>query len=99
MSVSAPATCTVVSPLPVTTVLLVQIVRNPSDDQEHSGDASFQLGAFGADPTLGSFSAMRVLPAQAGSNSVSLTLDNPSSGGTLYCSAIMTVLFVNQPLP
>ena len=96
---SATGTCSVVEPLPISSVLAAQIETNPADRSPHAGDAWFSLGGAGAAPSEGSFGVMRVLPAATGENIVYLNVDNPSAGGKMYCSASMTVLFRSQQLP
>ena len=97
--VSATGTCGVVEPLPITSVLSAQIETDPTAQDVNSGDSFLELGGGGADPTEGSFTAARVLSATAGGHTVYLNIDNPSSGGKMYCSATMIVLFTSQQLP
>jgi hypothetical protein len=96
--VSATGTCGVVEPLPIRSVLAAQIETEPTARDPSSGDALFELGGAGAAPTQGSFSATRALAVTAGLNTVYLNIDNPSTGGMMYCSATMMVLFGNRQL-
>jgi hypothetical protein len=96
--VSANGTCAVVEPLPVSSILNVQIESDPSATDVGPGDSELELGGVGESPTQGSFDATRTLIVAAGNNSVYLNLDNPSSGGMLYCAATMVVLFGGHQL-
>ena len=96
--VSATGTCGVVEPLPVTSVLSAQIEIEPTALDPSSGDALFELGGAADAPTEGSFNAARALAATAGGHTVYLNIDNPSSGGKMYCSATMMVLFGSHQL-
>ena len=96
---SATGTCGVVEPLPVTSVLAAQVETSPTANDPNPGDGALELGGGSAGPTTGSFSAARALPVNAGENILYLNIDNPSSGGTMYCSAAMAVVFSSQQLP
>lgn len=95
---SATGTCAVIEPLPVSSILAAQIETSPTADDPNPGDGTLELGG-SAGPTTGSFSAARALPAKAGDNILYLNIDNPSSGGTVSCSAAMAVVFSSQELP
>ena len=97
--VSATGTCAAVEPLPIKTVLSVQIETDPTSQDVNSGDALFELGGAGADPTEGSFNAARTLAATAGGQVAYLNINNPSSGGKMYCSATMIAIFSVHQLP
>jgi len=98
-SVSATGTCGVIEPLPVSSVLSAGIETDAAASEPHPGDSEFEIGGGSSEPTQGSFSASRGLAAPAGGNTIYLNIDNPSSGGKMYCSATMTVLFGKHQLP
>jgi hypothetical protein len=89
-----------VEPLPVSSVLAAQVETSATDDAPGPGDGEFEIGGGAtASPSEGSFSVTRTLAALQGGNTVYLNIDNPSSGGELYCSASMSVLFTSHQLP
>lgn len=96
---SATGGCAVVEPLPVDSVLAAEIELSPTDDTPNPGDSTFPIAGGRAAPSSGSFSVTRALAAPKGGNTIYLNVANPSSGGKLYCSATLTVLFSEHELP
>jgi hypothetical protein len=93
--VSASGNCFVADSLPVTSELGVDIETDPTSGDPQSAEALFVLQASGDNA---SFSTQRDLAVSAGRQSVYLNVDNPSTGGKLYCSASMTLVFSDATL-
>jgi hypothetical protein len=95
---SASGSCGVTQPLPVDSIIAVQIETSPTARDPTPGDAEFEIAGGGASPQQGSYEASRALAVSAGANTVDLNIDNPSSGGIMSCSATLLVVFSTQQL-
>jgi hypothetical protein len=96
---SGTGTCSVIEPLPVSSVLRAGIETGPGDSTVNAGDATFLIAGGQATPDSGAFSVTRTVAAPTGGNTLYLNVENPSSGGKLYCSATLTALFSHDQLP
>jgi hypothetical protein len=95
LSASATGSCTVEAALPIGSYVVASLATSATDDTSQPGDAQFLLHE---QDDVGSFSTQRTMAVPSGPQTIYLNVNNPSTGGTLGCSASLTLIFGSTSL-
>jgi hypothetical protein len=95
LTASATGNCMVVADLPVGSGVVTNLETSATDDTEQPGEAIFLLHNL---DDFASFSTQRTETVASGPQAIYLNLDNPSTGGTIACSASLTLLYASTSL-
>jgi hypothetical protein len=98
VSVSATGTCKIVTALPVSAMIAASIEPSPTAITQ-GADAGGFLVPGGTTDVWYPIAVTRTLPAASGANTVYLDLASPATGGSFLCSASLSALFVERPVP